>query len=409
MSHRGSAGVIVEHPVSGSRTRGLTVESLTKANILIVDDRPDKRLALSALLSDLGENVVLADSGREALRQVLHADFAVILLDINMPDVDGFETAMLIRTRGGARRTPIIFLTAYADDLYESRCYELGAVDFMLTPVSPEILKAKVAVFVDLFRKGEQVRLLAESLREANRLKDELLATLSYQLRAPLNAILGWTHILQAAPDDPEKMARGLGSIARHVGAEVRLIEDLVDVSRSTADELTRAAQPRPCDGVASDPKPRVPAPIVETAAPASLAAEPGLAGLRVLVVEDDADGREILREVLVGHHAEVTLAGSAREALQALEAGRPDVLVSDVMMPGEDGYELMRLVRRRAAEDGGDVPALALTACARAQDRARALDVGFQMHAAKPIHPNALVAAIVALAREKPPRRPVS
>ena len=134
-----------------------------KVSILLVDDRPDKLLAHEALLGELGENLVRANSGMEALRCLLHQDFAVILLDVNMPVMDGFETAALIRQRPRSETTPIIFISAVNDtENHVSRGYSLGAVDYILTPVVPEILRAKIAVFVDLFRKTEQVKRQAE-------------------------------------------------------------------------------------------------------------------------------------------------------------------------------------------------------------------------------------------------------
>ncbi len=137
-----------------------------KVDILLVDDRPDKLLALESILGELGQNMVRAYSGREALRALLQQDFAVILLDVNMPGMDGFETAEMIRTRERSQRTPIIFFTAMdLDEKQVFRSYSLGAVDFIKTPVVPEILKAKVAVFVDLFKKTEQVKLQAEQVR----------------------------------------------------------------------------------------------------------------------------------------------------------------------------------------------------------------------------------------------------
>jgi CheY-like chemotaxis protein len=126
------------------------------------------------------------------------------------------------------------------------------------------------------------------------------------------------------------------------------------------------------------------------------------LDGLHVLVVDDDADGRELLAEVLRKHRARVTAASCMREALAALVAHKPHVLVSDIAMEGADGYELIRRVRDRAPHEGGAVPALALTAYARHEDRARALRAGFQMHAAKPIEPLALVAAVASLAGQR-------
>jgi signal transduction histidine kinase/DNA-binding response OmpR family regulator len=128
-----------------------------RINILVVDDVPEKLIALEAILEDLGR-VVCARSGREALRRLLDQDFALILLDVNMPGMDGFETASLIRQRKKSEHTPIIFITGFSDETHVSRGYSLGAVDYILTPVVPEVLRAKVAVFVDLYRKTELVR-----------------------------------------------------------------------------------------------------------------------------------------------------------------------------------------------------------------------------------------------------------
>src|SRR6202171_5027022 len=138
-------------------------EADEKVSILIVDDRPDKRLAYEVMLAELNENLVCARSGKEALRCLLQQDFAVILLDVNMPGMDGFETATLIRRRQRSETTPIIFISAVNDtDTHVSRGYSLGAVDYILTPVVPEILRAKIAVFVDLYKKTEQIRRQAE-------------------------------------------------------------------------------------------------------------------------------------------------------------------------------------------------------------------------------------------------------
>ena len=134
-----------------------------KVNILIVDDRPDKLLAHETILAELNQNLVRATSGREALRCLLKQDFAVILLDVNMPGMDGFETAAMIRQRPRSATTPIIFISAVNDkDTHVSRGYSLGAVDYILTPVVPEILRAKLAVFVDLYKKTEQIKRQAE-------------------------------------------------------------------------------------------------------------------------------------------------------------------------------------------------------------------------------------------------------
>ena len=114
-----------------------------RSSILIVDDLPEQRLVLETILGDLGQDLVFANSGSEALREVLRREFAVILLDVNMPDIDGFETATLIRRYKRSAHTPIIFVTAYADEIQTARGYSLGAVDYILAPVVPEVLRSR--------------------------------------------------------------------------------------------------------------------------------------------------------------------------------------------------------------------------------------------------------------------------
>ena len=136
-----------------------------KINILLVDDRPDKLLALEAVLASLGQNLIKATSGKEALRQLLHQEFAVILLDISMPVMDGFETAAMIRRRPSSEHTPIIFVTSMSDsENHVTKGYSLGAVDYILSPIVPEILRAKVSVFVELYKKTEKIKQQAEQL-----------------------------------------------------------------------------------------------------------------------------------------------------------------------------------------------------------------------------------------------------
>ena len=136
-----------------------------RVNILLVDDQPANLLALESILSETGENLVSAQSGSQALRELLHTDFAVILLDVQMPDLDGFETANLVRQRDRSRDTPIIFLTALSrSETNVFRGYELGAVDYIFKPFNPDILRSKVSVFVELFRKREAFKRQATEL-----------------------------------------------------------------------------------------------------------------------------------------------------------------------------------------------------------------------------------------------------
>jgi signal transduction histidine kinase/DNA-binding response OmpR family regulator len=133
-----------------------------KVNILVVDDLPEKILVLESILEELGENVIAARSGEQALGRVLEHEFAVILLDVNMPGMDGYETAQLIRRRKKSAHTPIIFITAFADELHTAQGYQLGAVDYILAPVVPEVLRTKVRVFVELARMTQQARRQAD-------------------------------------------------------------------------------------------------------------------------------------------------------------------------------------------------------------------------------------------------------
>ena len=137
-----------------------------KANILVVDDLQEKHVVFRTILDELGENIVSARSGKEALRFILEMEFAVILLDVNMPDIDGLETASLIRHYKKSAQTPIVFITAYVDELQAKRGYALGAVDYIPSPVVPEVLRSKVRVFVELWRMNRQLQVRAAE-REA--------------------------------------------------------------------------------------------------------------------------------------------------------------------------------------------------------------------------------------------------
>jgi len=137
-----------------------------QAKILIVDDEPKSLFALQELLASLGQTLLAAQSGEEALKLALKHDFAVILLDVRMPGMDGFETAKLIRGRERSQATPIIFLTAQADEMTSMfKGYAVGAVDYLMKPVVPDVLKSKVAIFVELHKKSERLRESEDQLR----------------------------------------------------------------------------------------------------------------------------------------------------------------------------------------------------------------------------------------------------
>ena len=233
-------------------------------NVLLVDDQPEGLLALEALLEGPERNIVKTRSGREALRQLLKADFALILLDVQMPDMDGFQTAELIRQRDSSKNTPIIFLTAgHKSEENIFRGYAVGAVDYVLKPIVPEILRSKVSVFVDLARQTELVRRQADQLRQseqealqlaqaranllaeleaANRELEAFAYSVSHDLRAPLRRINGFAGILLedfSAQLDP--VAKGYLERVSEAGRHMcQLLDDLLNLSRVTRKELTR-------------------------------------------------------------------------------------------------------------------------------------------------------------------------
>ena len=664
-----------------------------QASILLVDDYAANILALEAVLAPLGHRLLRASSGEEALKMVLRHELALIIMDVQMPGMDGFQTASLIKTRDRSRHIPIIFLTAISKDaahVFEG--YAHGAVDYMLKPYEPQILRSKVSVFVELWQRGELLKLREAKLRDlerdrleqasaaryatlietlphcvlalrangdpwfcnsvwrqyagldvdetrrrgfellhpddraearadwlqasqdrqplqrevrlkrardgeyrwnlihilpqltgeggtldgwiitaidvhdereardelerVSRAKDEFLATVSHELRNPLNAILGWARMLRAGKLDAVRGARALDTIERNARMQASLVEDILDVSRiitgklmlkvghvdlatvvaAALDTVRMAAEAKQIEVVlelddklaltAGDPErqqqvvwnllanaikftqpggrvrvcmqrdgddvelsvqddgqgiaveflpfvfdrfrqadststrvhgglglglaivrhlvelhggtvrahseglgrgatftvrlPCRPADSAggerglpraegadEIAAPAaSLGVSGQLTGMTVLVVDDEADTRELLIAVLEHHGASVMAAACVSEALAALDQRAPHVIVSDIGMPEADGYELMR--RLRALEDAQrrSTPAVALTGFARPEDGARASEAGFDAHMAKPVDPVALIRVIerVAVERRSPP-----
>ena len=245
-------------------------------DILVVDDKPENLTAISVALSDLEYRLVEAQSGREALRRLLQQDFALILMDVQMPTLSGFETARLIRARERSKHVPIIFVTAFGPDEAEMlEAYELGAVDFLMKPIQPRVLRAKAAVFVELERRTEQVRRQAEQIRahvlqeresalaeqrarlearaleqrleeqrihaaeleslnrrlaEDDRRKDEFIALLGHELRNPLVPLVTGLELLATA--QPEIAAKTRRVMKRQVDHLIRLVDDLLDLSR---------------------------------------------------------------------------------------------------------------------------------------------------------------------------------
>ena len=152
-----------------SRAVGTTMGANSKVNVLLVDDQPARLLTYESILSELGQNLVSARSGLEALEKLMKDEFAVVLLDVSMPDMDGFEAATLIHQHPRFEKTPIIFVTGvHVSELDRLKGYKVGAVDYVSIPVVPEILRSKVAVLVELYQKRRELQELNRSLAQAN-------------------------------------------------------------------------------------------------------------------------------------------------------------------------------------------------------------------------------------------------
>ena len=234
------------------------VTRVDPVNILLVDDQPSKLLTYESILGELGETLVKVSSATEALEYLLRNDVAVVLVDVVMPELDGYELAAMIRQHPRFQRTSIIFVSALLlTDLDRLRGYECGAVDYVPVPVVPEILRAKVSVFAELYRKTRALeRLNAElerrvadrtaaleattaALQEADRRKDEFLAILAHELRNPLAPIRTAVQLLRKRDLAEAQTMRAREVIERQVQHLVCLIDDLLDVSRITRGMIT--------------------------------------------------------------------------------------------------------------------------------------------------------------------------
>ena len=245
-----------------------------KVNILLVDDQQSRLLSYETILSALGQNLISARSGVEALGCLMKDDFAVVLLDVSMPGMDGFETAAMIHDHPRYERTPIIFVTGVHDTEFDRlKGYKLGAVDYVSIPIVPEILRSKVSVLVELYVQRRQLqrlnRSLAEAnttlqaekarelevvnrnlqqanlaLREADRHKDEFIAILAHELRNPLAPIRSSVEIMAQLPVDNAQLVWARDVIDRQVTHLSRLVDDLLDVSRITRGTIKLTREP---------------------------------------------------------------------------------------------------------------------------------------------------------------------
>ncbi len=259
-----------------------------RVSILLVDDRPENLLALEAILEPLGQLLIRANSGPEALKRVLELDFAVILLDVQMPGMNGFEVAEIIKSREKSRTIPIIFLSAISkEDAYVFKGYSMGAVDYVFKPFNPDVLRSKVAVFVDLFMKQSEIQRQADLLRESQKrelelehrtslletearsaaklsqMNDELhrrqlaleqamgarnrfYASMSHELRTPINAVIGYSTLMLDNIYGPlnVKQKEGLQRTLKAARHLLELVNDVLDLSKIEAGKIELTLQP---------------------------------------------------------------------------------------------------------------------------------------------------------------------
>jgi len=257
-------------------------------NILLVDDRAENLLALEAILETLGQQLIRANSGPEALKKVLETEFAVILLDVQMPGMNGFEVAEIIKSREKSRTIPIIFLSAISkEDAYVFKGYSMGAVDYVFKPFNPDVLRSKVAVFVDLFLKQREIQRQGELLRESQKrelelehrtslletearsaaklsqMNDELhrrqialeqamgarnrfYASMSHELRTPINAVIGYRTLMLDNIYGPlnAKQKEGLQRTLKAARHLLELVNDVLDLSKIEAGKIELSLQP---------------------------------------------------------------------------------------------------------------------------------------------------------------------
>lgn len=212
-----------------------------KIKILLVDDRTENILALEAHLEELELHIYTALSGEEALTLMLEHDFGLVLLDVQMPGMNGFEVAEIMKKRKKTRDIPIIFVTAInKDQAYVFKGYEHGAVDYLFKPLEPLIVRSKVKVFSELFQQKQALKKTLLELEASNQAKSNFLATMSHELRTPLNIIIGYSELLMedAEEDSNQELENDLNKIRGSAQHLLGLINDVLDISKIEAGKM---------------------------------------------------------------------------------------------------------------------------------------------------------------------------
>jgi signal transduction histidine kinase len=519
------------------------MDVLPAAKILVVDDNPATLYATGRVIRAAGFDVLEAETGTAAVNMASTRPVDLIVLDINLPDLDGFEVCRRIRTNPQCSTVRVVYLSAsFVDDIHRVEGYEAGADAFLTHPVEPMVLLATIrallrtrAVELQLEELLQRERGVREEAERANRAKDEFLATLSHELRSPLNAIIGWAEVARLRSDS-EEVHQALRVVVRNARFQTQLISDLLDVSRITLGKLELQKETlditevvsttvESLRGMADDAGVKIEVTIerdlglldadpvrlqqmisnllsnaikfspagkivqvtacregdsailkvadqgrgiepsilpllfdrfwqedttsrrthsglglglaivkhvvlmhggtvradsaglghgaeftitlplsrnrLATPSPnrpyLAYGAPTDLSGLRVLIVDDDEDGRQWVKRLVADAGAEARDVADVAEALLAVEEFRPHVLISDLAMPVQDGFDLLGFLRTRG-HSPANLPAIALSAFAGADHKQRALAASYQVFLAKPPEPRELLSAVAAL-----------
>jgi signal transduction histidine kinase len=222
----------------------------SSVKLLLVDDLNENLVALEALIRGPDREIHCARSGEQALSLMLEHEFAIAILDVQMPGMNGFELAELMRGTERTRRIPIVFVSAAGRELnYAFRGYESGAVDFLHKPLDPQTVRSKVNVFVDLFRQRQALEATQAQLERAVRMRDDFMSLVSHELRNPLNTVYLQTQlrkklVMSETPPDRQNMQRMVERDERQIRSMIRLLDDMLDVSRMRTGKLAMAHGP---------------------------------------------------------------------------------------------------------------------------------------------------------------------
>src|SRR6201996_5619465 len=233
-TERTAGAAMVQDPAAGAQIE-------ISPNILVVDDRKENLLATEKVLKNIRATIFKAGSGNEALSLMLRHRFAAVLLDVQMPEMDGFETARLMLEYEGMQNTPIIFVTAISkEDKYASRAAEIGAVDYIFKPINPEILKSKVKVYLDIYVQREHILKLNDVLRQSNEELERFAYICSHDMQEPVRMMNSYAGLLEqkCAGALDEKGNKYLKFILSNAGRMQKMIQDILTFSRVGREEV---------------------------------------------------------------------------------------------------------------------------------------------------------------------------